>query len=87
MAHGKSRTTRLRKHYRWHVAILVRTFESTLEHSLIPDRYDACDVGALPNQTFVDGTNGPPAAHNVPAPYGRSGNNFDLSWLPGQRLS
>lgn len=41
-------------------------------------------IGCL--QTTLDGL-GPAAAFNVPAPYGRVDYNYDLSWLPGQRLS
>lgn len=49
---------------------------------LWPYTYEACDVGTLKNQTLPDGT-----------PNARAGQlgdptfNYDLSWLPGQRLS
>lgn len=42
--------------------------------------YDTCDIGTLPNQTYVDGS-GPPAALNT------SVTNMALSYQPGQRLS
>jgi beta-glucanase (GH16 family) len=45
-----------------------------------PYSYDSCDVGTLPNQTWVNGT-GPAAALNTGA------NNGPLSYLPGQRWS
>jgi beta-glucanase (GH16 family) len=47
-----------------------------------PYSYEACDLGTLKNQTLPNGT--PSAA------LGRFGDwafNYDLSWLPGQRLS
>ena len=47
-------------------------------------RYDSCDVGTLPNQTWVNGT-GPPAALSTTA--GQAKYNYKLSYLTGQRLS
>jgi Beta-glucan synthesis-associated protein SKN1/KRE6/Sbg1 len=47
-------------------------------------RYDACDVGTLPNQTWVNGT-GPAAALNSTA--SKAKYNYSLSYLSGQRLS
>lgn len=47
-------------------------------------RYDACDIGTFPNQTLQDGS-GPAAALHSDA--SRAKYNFDLSWLPGQKLS
>lgn len=49
-----------------------------------PYSYDACDVGTFPNQTYKD-KSGPAAALHTDA--GRDKYNFELSWLPGQRLS
>ncbi|CDO74392.1 Glycoside Hydrolase Family 16 protein [Trametes cinnabarina] len=49
-----------------------------------PYSYDSCDVGTFPNQTFPDGS-GPAAA--LHSDQSRSKYNFELSWLPGQRLS
>lgn len=46
-----------------------------------PYSYDACDVGALKNQTTPDGT-GPAAALVPPSQWDAS-----LSYLPGQKLS
>lgn len=48
------------------------------------DSYDSCDVGTFPNQTEPDGS-GPAAALHSDA--SRDKYNFELSWLPGQRLS
>ena len=45
-----------------------------------PYTYDSCDVGTLPNQTYLDGT-GPAATLTTGADDG------PLSYLPGQRLS
>ncbi|KAH9896744.1 beta-glucan synthesis-associated [Cubamyces lactineus] len=49
-----------------------------------PYSYDSCDVGTFPNQTMPDGS-GPAAALHSDA--SRDKYNFELSWLPGQRLS
>ncbi|KAI0659067.1 beta-glucan synthesis-associated [Cubamyces menziesii] len=49
-----------------------------------PYSYDSCDVGTFPNQTEPDGL-GPAAALHSDA--SRDKYNFELSWLPGQRLS
>jgi len=47
----------------------------------LPYRYDSCDVGTLPNQTM----NGEPA---IALTSGNSEDfNFELSYMPGQRLS
>jgi beta-glucan synthesis-associated protein KRE6 len=47
-------------------------------------RYNECDVGILPNQTYLNGT-GPAAALHSDA--SRDKYDFELSWLPGQKLS
>jgi hypothetical protein len=47
-------------------------------------RYGSCDVGTLPNQTWVNGT-GPAAALFSSASQAKY--NYSLSYLPGQRLS
>lgn len=70
----------------WLMGNLGRAGYPATTDGLWPYSYDSCDVGAFPNQTYLD-RSGPAAALNVPAPYGRTGNNFELSWLPGQRLS
>ncbi|KAI0365988.1 beta-glucan synthesis-associated [Pilatotrama ljubarskyi] len=49
-----------------------------------PYSYDACDVGTFPNQTYADGS-GPAAA--LHSDQSRSKYNYELSWLPGQRVS
>jgi len=49
-----------------------------------PFSYDACDVGTLPNQTWVNGT-GPVAALYSAASEAKY--NYSLSYQPGQRLS
>ena len=47
-------------------------------------RYDDCDIGTFPNQTLKD-KSGPAAA--LHSDKSRSKYNFELSWLPGQRVS
>ena len=47
-------------------------------------RYNECDVGTFPNQTYANGT-GPAAALHSDA--SKATYNFELSWLPGQRAS
>ena len=49
-----------------------------------PYSYDSCDVGTLPNQTYVNGS-GPAAA--LYTGQGHERYNYALSWLDGQRLS
>ncbi|PIL27407.1 hypothetical protein GSI_10555 [Ganoderma sinense ZZ0214-1] len=49
-----------------------------------PYSYDSCDLGTFPNQTLKD-QSGPAAALHSDA--SREKYNFELSWLPGQRLS
>lgn len=47
-----------------------------------PYSYDSCDIGTLPNQTYVNGT-GPEAALTT----GNTDGTAPLSFLPGQRWS
>jgi hypothetical protein len=47
-----------------------------------PYSYEACDIGTLKNQTRPDGTPNAPAGR-----FGDWAYNYDLSWLPGQRMS
>lgn len=47
-------------------------------------RYNTCDVGTFPNQTYANGT-GPAVA--IQNPVGKSKYDFKLSYLSGQRLS
>ncbi|THH08101.1 hypothetical protein EW145_g2925 [Phellinidium pouzarii] len=49
-----------------------------------PYTYNSCDVGTFPNQTYLNDT-GPAAA--LYTDQGRAKNNFELSWLSGQRAS
>ncbi|OBZ77829.1 Beta-glucan synthesis-associated protein KRE6 [Grifola frondosa] len=49
-----------------------------------PYSYGACDVGSFPNQTYANDS-GPAAA--LHSDFSRSKYNFELSWLPGQRVS
>lgn len=49
-----------------------------------PYSYDTCDVGTFPNQTWANGT-GPAAALHSDA--SKEQYDYELSWLPGQRLS
>ncbi|KAI0071689.1 beta-glucan synthesis-associated [Panus rudis PR-1116 ss-1] len=49
-----------------------------------PYSYDECDIGTFPNQTLKD-KSGPPAA--LHSDKSRDKYNFELSWLPGQRVS
>jgi hypothetical protein len=83
---GQSRQTGIRCNDRWHVALHVSIPASLTQILRVTwfSRYDACDVGTLPNQTWVNGT-GPAAALNSPA--SRAKYNYSLSYLSGQRLS
>ncbi|KAI0746638.1 beta-glucan synthesis-associated [Daedaleopsis nitida] len=49
-----------------------------------PYSYDSCDVGTFPNQTNPDKLGPAAALHSDES---RKKYNFELSWLPGQRLS
>ena len=71
-AHG-----RIREQY------YVFSVVSALSVILFALSYNDCDVGILPNQTYLNGT-GPAAALNSPA--SKEQYDFALSWLPGQRL-
>ncbi|EJD54810.1 beta-glucan synthesis-associated [Auricularia subglabra TFB-10046 SS5] len=70
----------------WLMGNLGRAGYGASTDGLWPYTYDSCDVGTLANQTSVDGS-GPAVNFNVPPPYGRDTYNYELSWLPGQRLS
>ncbi|SJL10124.1 related to KRE6-glucan synthase subunit [Armillaria ostoyae] len=64
----------------WAMGNLGRAgYGATLE-GMWPYTYDACDVGTAPNQTI---DNEPTAALTS----GYSSSNYELSYLPGQRLS
>ena len=70
------------------VAIYVR-YKRHFNARLLVDtacdaRYDSCDVGTFPNQTYKDDSGPAAALHSDKS---RSANNFELSWLSGQRVS
>lgn len=64
----------------WTMGNLGRPGYGATTEGTWPYSYDSCDVGTLPNQTYVNGT-GPEAALTTGA------NQGPLSFLPGQRLS
>ncbi|GAA5891181.1 hypothetical protein JCM8208_002530 [Rhodotorula glutinis] len=64
----------------WTIGNLARAGYGATTDGTWPYSYDSCDIGTLPNQTYVDGS-GPPAALNT------SVTNMALSYQPGQRLS
>jgi beta-glucanase (GH16 family) len=68
----------------WTMGNLGRPGYPATTDGIWPYTYDSCDVGTFPNQTWVNGT-GPAAALHSDA--SRERYNYDLSWLPGQRLS
>ncbi|KAH7890663.1 beta-glucan synthesis-associated [Phlebopus sp. FC_14] len=68
----------------WTMGNLARAGYGATTDGVWPYSYDACDVGTFPNQTLPDGS-GPAAALHSDA--SRSKYNYELSWLPGQRLS
>lgn len=68
----------------WTMGNLGRPGYGATTDGMWPYSYDSCDIGTLPNQTNV-AKNGPAAALHTDN--GRSVYNFELSWLPGQRVS
>ncbi|KIP01971.1 glycoside hydrolase family 16 protein [Phlebiopsis gigantea 11061_1 CR5-6] len=68
----------------WTMGNLGRPGYGATSDGAWPYSYNECDVGILPNQTYVNGTGPAAALHSDES---RSKYNFDLSWLPGQRLS
>ncbi|KAF8964548.1 beta-glucan synthesis-associated [Flammula alnicola] len=68
----------------WTMGNLARPGYSATTDGMWPYTYDSCDVGTFPNQTDKDGL-GPAAALHSNA--SRQKNNFELSWLSGQRTS
>lgn len=68
----------------WTMGNLGRPGYGATTDGLWPYSYDTCDVGTFPNQTLPDHS-GPPAA--LRTDMGRATYNYELSWLPGQRLS
>lgn len=67
----------------WTMGNLGRPGYGATSDGAWPYSYNECDVGILPNQTYLNGT-GPAAALHSDA--SRDKYNFELSWLPGQRL-
>ena len=68
----------------WTMGNLGRPGYGSTTDGTWPYTYDSCDVGTFPNQTYANGS-GPAAA--LQTDEGRSKYNFELSWLPGQKLS
>ncbi|TEB12331.1 beta-glucan synthesis-associated protein KRE6 [Coprinellus micaceus] len=66
----------------WTFGNLGRAGYGASNHGTWPYSYDSCDIGTLPNQTYVDKT-GPRLALEEGDKY----NGGKLSFLPGQRLS
>ncbi|KAK0501521.1 glycoside hydrolase family 16 protein [Armillaria luteobubalina] len=64
----------------WAMGNLGRAGYGATLDGMWPYTYDACDVGTAPNQTI----NGLPTAATTS---GASNYNYELSYLPGQRLS
>lgn len=68
----------------WTMGNLARPGYGATTDGVWPYSYDSCDVGTFPNQTEPDGS-GPAAALQSDA--SKAKYNYELSWLPGQRLS
>lgn len=68
----------------WTMGNLARPGYGATTDGVWPYTYNECDVGILPNQTYINGT-GPEAALHSDA--SREKYAYELSWLPGQRLS
>ncbi|KAJ9478562.1 putative Beta-glucan synthesis-associated protein KRE6 (putative) [Pseudozyma hubeiensis] len=69
----------------WTQGNLGRPGYGATNEGMWPYSYQGCDTGALPNQTYINGT-GPPAALNANGLFSASYNN-ELSWLPGMRFT
>ncbi|KJA16007.1 glycoside hydrolase family 16 protein [Hypholoma sublateritium FD-334 SS-4] len=68
----------------WTMGNLGRPGYGQSTDGMWPYTYDSCDVGTFPNQTYKDGSGPAAALHSDKS---RSVNNFELSWLSGQRVS
>ncbi|KAJ7181361.1 beta-glucan synthesis-associated [Mycena crocata] len=68
----------------WTMGNLARPGYTATADGAWPYTYSSCDVGTFPNQTNADKL-GPAAALHTDN--GRDRYNFELSWLPGQKLS
>lgn len=69
----------------WTQGNLGRPGYGATNEGMWPYSYQGCDTGALPNQTYVNGT-GPRRALDAHGLFSASYNN-ELSWLPGMRYS
>ncbi|CCF51581.1 hypothetical protein NDA11_001939 [Ustilago hordei] len=69
----------------WTQGNLGRPGYGATNEGMWPYSYNACDTGALPNQTWVNGT-GPPKALDAQGLFSQ-GYNYELSWLPGMRFT
>ena len=68
----------------WTMGNLARPGYPATTSGLWPYTYDSCDVGTFPNQTYPNMSAPASAVYSAAS---RSKYNFNLSWLPGQRLS
>ncbi|KAE8222770.1 hypothetical protein CF326_g8312 [Tilletia indica] len=70
----------------WMMANIGRAGYGATNEGMWPYNYDTCDVGTMPNQTYMaNGTGGPLAAEITGAYPDTEG--LGLSHLPGQKLS
>ncbi|ETS60663.1 hypothetical protein PaG_04559 [Moesziomyces aphidis] len=69
----------------WTQGNLGRPGYGATNEGMWPYSYQGCDTGALPNQTYINGT-GPPKALDARGLFSASYNN-ELSWLPGMRYT
>ncbi|GJE91332.1 glycoside hydrolase family 16 protein [Phanerochaete sordida] len=67
----------------WTMGNLGRPGYGATSDGAWPYSYNECDVGILPNQTYLNGTGPASALHSDAS---RDKYDFELSWLPGQRL-
>lgn len=70
----------------WTMGNLGRPGYGGTTEGLWPYSYDSCDVGIMPNQTWLNGT-GPEATLTTGQVDDRQGYKGTLSFLPGQKLS
>jgi len=68
----------------WTMGNLARPGYGASTDGTWPYTYDSCDIGTFPNQTTKD-KSGPAAALHSDS--SRAKYNYELSWLPGQKLS
>ena len=70
----------------WTMGNLGRAGYGASTEGLWPYSYDSCDVGTLPNQTYLASQGGGPLAAETTGRYVEDFGPY-LSYLPGQRLS